>query len=54
MVRLFTYKLIKFNKNKSLFQCTDRLTIKTVHEITEISKDQTLLLTFRILYSYDR
>ena len=47
MVRAFTYKKIECKKNKSLVQFIDLLTIKTVHVITEISKDKTILFTFR-------
>ena len=39
MVQVFTYKWIKFKKNKRLDRYIDLLTIETVHEITEISKD---------------
>ena len=46
MVRVFTYKWIECKKNKSLVRCIDWLSIETVHEITEILKDQTILLKF--------
>ena len=48
MVQEFTYKRIEYNKNKRLVLCIDRLTTKTVHDITEISKDKTTLLTFSL------
>ena len=40
MVRSFTYKRIECEKNKCLVQCIHQLMIKTVHDITEILKDQ--------------
>ena len=54
IVWAFTYKQIKCNENKSSVQCIYLLTIKTVHDITEIFKDQTILLTFCLWYSYNR
>ena len=44
MVRAFTYKQIKRKKNKCLVRCIDWLTIETVHDITEMLKDQNLVL----------
>ena len=38
MVQYMMYIQIEFKINKSLVLCIDRLTIKTVHVITEISK----------------
>ena len=40
MVRLFTYERIKCKKHKCLFRYIGQLTIETVHEIAEISKEQ--------------
>ena len=54
MVKAFTYKRIEYKDNNSLVRCIDWLTIKTLYEITEISKDQTILLTFCLWYLYDR
>ena len=54
IVRAFTYKKIKCNKNKSLAWFVDWLEKETVHDITERSKDLTILLTFRILSLYSR
>ena len=48
MVQVFKYELIECENNKILVRCIDLLTIETVHEITEILKDQTILLTFLI------
>ena len=48
------YKQTECNNNKRLVQCIDLLVIKTVHDIIEISKDRTILLTFSILSSYNR
>ena len=53
MVKLLMYKLIEYNKNKSLVRCIDWLKVETVHDITEISKGWTILLTFCFWYSYD-
>ena len=53
MVWLFTYKRIEYKNNKSLVQCIDKLTTETVHGITEISKDRTILMTFCLWSSYD-
>ena len=53
MVRVFMYKWIEHDKNKSLVQCIDQLAIKTVHDIIEKSKYQAILLTFFIRPSYD-
>ena len=50
---LFTYKQIECRNNKCLVQCIDQLTVKTVHDITEISNDRTILLIFPLLSSYD-
>ena len=46
MVQAFTYKRIECKKNKILVWCIDRLTTETVHDITERSKDQTILHKF--------
>ena len=48
MVREFIYKQIKCKENKSLILCIDQLKIDTLHDITEISMDQTILLTFSL------
>ena len=53
MVWDFTYEIIKCKKNKRLVRYIDRLTIETVHEITEIPKDQSTLLTFCLLSLFD-
>ena len=50
---LFTYNQIECRNNKCLVQCIDQLTVKTVHDITEISNDRTILLIFPLLSSYD-
>ena len=39
MVQYLTYKPTEFNKNKGLVRRSDRLTTKTVHDITERLKD---------------
>ena len=46
MVRAFTYKRIECKKDKRLVLYIYQLAIETVHEITEILKDQNILLTF--------
>ena len=52
IVRLLTCTQIECNNNKRLFLCIDRLTIKIMHVITEISKlsTYTLALIFRISF----
>ena len=47
------HKRIKCRNNKGLVCFIDPLKIKTVHDITEGSKDQTILLTFRLWFLYD-
>ena len=54
MVHEFTHKRIECKKNTFLFQFLDWLTIETVHDITEILKDKTILLTSILWYLYDR
>ena len=44
MFQAFTYKIFRCKKNENFFYCIDLLTIKTVHEIIEISKDKNLEL----------
>ena len=46
LVRDFTYKQIECKNNNNLVWCIDWLMNETVHEITERSMDQTILLTF--------
>ena len=53
MVQVFTYKRIKRNKNNSLVRCIYRLKIETMHAVTEISKNQTILPKFSLRSSYD-
>ena len=48
----FTYKWIECNNNQILFGCIDQLIIKTVHDITETSKNQNWVLIFRLWYFY--
>ena len=48
MVQEFAYKQIECENNKRLVQCIDRSTIEKIHEITEISKDVNLVLTFSL------
>ena len=52
MVWAFMYEQIKCKKNKYLGQYIDIFMIETVHEITEISKDRNLVLTFPLWSSY--
>ena len=53
MVWAFTYQKIEYRKNKSLIWCIDRLAIKTVNDVPEISKDKNVLLKFYLWSSYD-
>ena len=48
MVRAFMYKQSECKKNKRLSQCIYRLMNETVHEITEILKDQNWILKFSL------
>ena len=53
MVQAVTFKKNECNKNKNLVQCIDPLEVEAVHEITERSKDQNILLIFYLLSLYD-
>ena len=45
MVKYLTYIWIECKNNKSLVQCIDILTMETVHNIAEISKLRTYILS---------
>ena len=53
MVRALMYKRTEYKNNKSLVWYIDKLTIKTVHDITEILNYITYILSLIFVLSID-